>query len=80
MIDRDNFKEGDLVMYAPMDRYRKIYKTEIGKFKRYNSDKSCAFVYYSSGDTAACTPIEYLYPIFNSFHIKTCLGNGDNYS
>ena len=53
---------GQLVMYDPG------YKCEVGKVKRINpyfEDK--AFVWYHTGDTAACTNMDDLYPIDERF-------------
>jgi len=69
-VNRD-FKEGQLVAYCPVDTNKNIYRVEIGIFKRYNKDKTCAFVYYHAGSTAACTPLDLLYPIENDHHIKS---------
>lgn len=53
---------GQLVMYDPG------YTCEVGKVKRINPyDETKAFVWYHTGDTAACTPMEYLYPIDERF-------------
>lgn len=47
---------GQLVIYDPG------YKQEIGKVKRVNDYKpNHAFVWYHTGDTAACTDMKYLY-------------------
>lgn len=51
-------KAGQLVVYDPG------YKREIGKVKCLNANEdTSAFVWYHSGDTAACTPMKYLQPI-----------------
>lgn len=53
-----NVEAGQLVIYDPG------YKRELGKVKRLNPRKEgTAFVWYSAGDTAACTGINHLYPI-----------------
>lgn len=53
---------GQLVIYNPG------YKQEIGRVKRLNPyDDSEAFVWYSEGDTAACTNIEHLIPTNESY-------------
>lgn len=67
------WKEGDLVIYCPptSDLY------ELGKIKRLDSKGSgAAFVYYSSGETAARTPLEFLRRLKN-YHVieKTHLGS-----
>ena len=55
---------GTLVAYDPG------YKVELGKVKRLNSDGTKAFVWYHSGDTAACTRLEDLYPVEQGFVIQ----------
>lgn len=72
-------KENDLVVFVGRDVNGEIYKVEIGKFKRYNKDKSGAFVYYHSGETAALTDLNDLFPLNNYWFIKTNLGTGDIY-
>lgn len=53
---------GQLVMYDPG------YTCEVGKVKRINPyDNTKAFVWYHTGDTAACTSMEFLYPIDEKF-------------
>lgn len=61
------FKPGQLIIYRNGDTY------EIGKIKRIVSDG--AFVYYSSGETAAKTPFDLMHPIKNEYVIgETSLG------
>ena len=55
---------GMLVAYDPG------YKVEFGKVKRPSKDGTKAFVWYHSGDTAACTQIEDLYPIEKDFVLQ----------
>ena len=57
-------KPGMLVAYDPG------YKVELGKVKRLSKDGTKAFVWYHSGDTAACTQIEDLYPIERDFVLQ----------
>lgn len=58
-------KEGTLVVYDPG------YKLELGKVKRINPhDENKVFVWYHSGDTAACTNMENLYPVTEEFALK----------
>ena len=65
MVER--FKEGQLIVYCNGDSY------EIGKIKRIVRDG--AFVYYSSGDTAAKTPFDLMHPLVNEYVIgATSLG------
>lgn len=53
---------GQLVLYDPG------YKWDLGKVKRLNPyDETKAFVWYHTGDTAACTNMEDLYPIDEKF-------------
>lgn len=67
----EKFKEGQLVIYQNGDQY------EIGKIKRVVSDG--AFVYYSSGETAAKTPFELMHPLVNAYVIgETSLGGSMN--
>lgn len=61
------FKPGEYIIYVNGDRY------EIGKIKRVVSDG--AFVWYSSGDTAAKTPFDCMHKLVNGYVIKdTSLG------
>lgn len=63
----DNFKEGEYILYQNGERF------ELGKIKRITDDG--AFVYYSSGDTAAKTPFDCMHKLANAFVIKeTSLG------
>lgn len=65
------FKEGQLIVYRNGDTY------EIGKIKRVVSDG--AFVYYSSGETAAKTPFDLMHPLVNAYVIgETSLGGSMN--
>ena len=65
------FKEGQLIVYRNGDTY------EIGKIKRVVSNG--AFVYYSSGDTAAKTPFDLMHPLVNAYVIgETSLGGSMN--
>lgn len=63
------FEEGQYVIY------RNGPKVELGKIKSLKED--FAFVYYHSGETAASTRYEDIYPIDNEYVIeKTILGGG----
>ena len=65
------FKEGQLIVYRNGDTY------EIGKIKRVVSDG--AFVYYSSGETAAKTPFDLMHPLVKAYVIgETSLGGSMN--
>ena len=61
------FKEGELILYQNGDSF------EIGKIKRLTP--TGAFVYYSSGDTAAKTPFDCMHKLVNAYTITaTTLG------
>lgn len=60
-IVRD-LKPGDYVIYHPCDD-----RTEIGRVLRRTNSNTGWFVFYSSGETAASTPDELLYPIDNAY-------------
>jgi len=71
------FKQGDLVAYCPTNSEfydegdlidKKIYKVDIGVFKRYADDYH-AFIYFSTGETASRCSLEDIYPIENSYCI-----------
>lgn len=62
-----DFSVGEYVIYINGD------SVELGRIKRLTS--TGAYVYYSSGDTAAKTPYDCLYKLINSYTIlKTNLG------
>jgi len=64
------YKEGQYIIYQNESRF------EIGKIKRLTP--TGAFVWYSSGDTAAKTPYDCMHPLENEYVIeKTNLG-GDS--
>ena len=66
-MKRKDFHVGQYIIYRNGDRY------EIGKIKRIVNDG--AFVFYSSGDTAAKTPFDCMHPIENEYVIgETGLG------
>lgn len=56
-----DFKAGQYIIYQNGDRF------EIGKIKRVTSDG--AFVYYSTGDTAAKTPFDCMHKLENEYVI-----------
>lgn len=65
----NDWKPGDLIIYRNGDRY------EIGKIKRVTDDG--AFVWYSSGETAARTPFDCMHKLINAYVIqKESLGGG----
>jgi hypothetical protein len=59
------FKAGDYVIYLKGDT------CEIGKIKRITPDG--AFVWYHIGSTCACTPLNRLIKITNSYVIASTL-------
>ena len=67
------FKVGQIVAYVGKDFSGEIYKVEIGKIKSINESKKTAFVNYHSGDTAAQTSLNDLYPIENEYYLKNAL-------
>lgn len=61
------FRDGEYIIYVNVDRY------EIGKIKRIVNDG--AFVWYSSGETAAKTPFDCMHKLENGYVIgETSLG------
>lgn len=66
----DEYKEGELIIYQNGDSY------EIGKIKRLTP--SCAFVWYSEGNTAAKTPYEAMHKLINAHTIKHTGLGGNN--
>lgn len=62
-----NYQPGEYIIYRNGDRF------EVGRIKRVVSDG--AFVFYSSGDTAAKTPFDCMHKLVNGYVIeKTSLG------
>lgn len=62
------FYVGELVLYQNGDNF------EIGKIKRFTDD-GCAFIWYSSGETAAKTSLADIHKIVNrSVITETSLG------
>ena len=59
---KEAFKPGELIVYQCGDRY------EVGKVKSVNGDS--AFVWYSSGDTTANTPVSSMHKIENVHSIE----------
>lgn len=67
MANDTKFREGELIIYQSGDSF------EIGKIKRLTP--TGAFVYYSSGDTAAKTPYDTMHKLVNAYTITgTSLG------
>lgn len=63
------FKPGELIVYQCGDRF------EVGKVKSVNGDH--AFVWYSSGETAANTPVSSMHKLGNADSLgETMLGKG----
>jgi len=60
------FKVGQLVIYKGADGY------EIGKIKRFK-DKENAFIWYTSGDTAALTHLSLVKPLINDYAVQDLL-------
>ena len=57
----NKFKEGELIIYINGN------SCEIGKIKRIVNDG--AFVWYSTGDTAAKTPFDCMHKLINAYCI-----------
>lgn len=67
MNDKCTFKEGEHIIYHNGNRY------EIGKIKKITDNG--AFVYYSSGETAALTSFKDMHKLVNEYVIgETSLG------
>jgi len=60
------FKVGQLVVYKGSNGY------EIGKIKSFR-DKENAFIWYTSGDTAALTPLNLVKPLINDYAVGDIL-------
>ena len=60
----DVFKAGELFVYVNGDRW------ELGMVKRENNTGDGYFCYYSTGDTAANTPIENMHKLANHGYTK----------
>lgn len=71
-MKRNEFKEGELVVFIGKTPDNEIYTVEIGKIKRLCKDG--AFVYYHTGDTAAKTNYDDLYKIKNLYAIDNLGG------
>ena len=66
------FEKDELFVYINGDN------AEIGKAKRKNNAGDGYFCYYSSGETAANTPVDCMYKLVNGYTIKgTPLGGGE---
>lgn len=72
-MKRNDFKEGELVVFIGKTPDNEIYTVEIGKIKRLCKDG--AFVYYHTGDTAAKTNYNDLYKIKNLYAIDNLGGS-----
>ena len=65
----DSFDPGELFVYTNGDRW------ELGQVKRANIDGTGYFCWYSTGDTAANTPVECMHKLANAgwTHVeRTC--------
>lgn len=69
-----NFRQGQLVAYCPKDSTGNIYKVELGCFKRLNKSETGAFIHFRMGNTAACAPLNDVYPIDNESYIINKIG------
>ena len=66
----NGYEVGELIVYRNGDRY------EIGKIKSFT--ETGAFVWYSSGSTAAKTPFECMHKLTNRYVItETSLGGAE---
>jgi hypothetical protein len=68
-MDRNILEEGDIVVYKKCDD-----SVQIGKVKRL-TDRG-AFVWYTTGETASCTPYELLMKVENPYCMETYFGIG----
>lgn len=65
----NDWEVGEYIIYVNGDRY------ELGRIKSLRPDG--AFVAYSSGETGAKTPYEFMHKLTNAYAIeKTSLGGG----
>lgn len=66
MSTKPNFNPGEVVIYQNGDSF------ELGVIKcvRIINDRICYFVWYHTGDTAACTHERNLHKIINSYAFK----------
>ena len=70
-MNGDIYKPGELFVYTNGERW------ELGKVKRLREDGKYA-CWYSTGDTAAVTPPEYMHKLENAwFSRAACLSVGD---
>lgn len=76
MLGKNDFKEGEYVVYIGMTPEKEIYAVEVGKIKRLCDNG--AFVYYHTGDTAAKTEYKDLYKIKNVYAINNLGGKENN--
>lgn len=72
MYSKNDFKQGEYVVYIGMTPDKEIYAIEVGKIKRLCDNG--AFVYYHTGDTAAKTDYKDLYKIKNEYAIDNLGG------
>lgn len=57
------FREGQIIIYEGSNGY------ELGKIKKIKDDRS-AWIWYTSGDTAALTLFERIRPLINAYCIE----------
>ena len=72
------FKENELVIYAPKCFDGESYKYQIGMFKRYSEDKTRCFVYFHSGCTASGCNINDIYKLEGKEYIDSVSFNSLN--
>ena len=72
MYSKNDFKQGEYVVYIGMTPDKEIYAIEVGKIKRLCDNG--AFVYYHTGNTAAKTDYKDLYKIKNEYAIDNLGG------
>lgn len=60
------YKEGQLVIYKGSNGYK------IGKIKKIKDDHS-AWIWHTSGDTAALTDFSLINPLINDYYIEDIL-------
>lgn len=58
-MSNERFTEGELFVYVNGDRW------ELGMVKRPNNTGDGYFCWYSTGDTAANTPVDYMHKLAN---------------
>lgn len=64
----DTFEPGELFIYV--NGNCKTGRFEMGKVKRKGKSDDYYFCYYHEGDTAACTPVDFMHKLENSYCVK----------